>query len=270
MTAVLLYNNNMEIVSIKQGYTDYLFSFDNRVSKNVDKEYVRPYLGVVFRIKNLAYFAPLTSSGKGKKLAKAPKPESITFYPIANCKLGGINLNNMIPLVNGVYSKYTDIVNLSPKQKMFHENQLRFLRKNQSYIRSKALKIYRLKIAGRLYSNYDAVTCDFKKLEDVAAKYDTELNEMSGRYGISREKCVDIKKQANDLNLDVNTVARSYVYGAKDGTVNKQAQSKVRAEVNAQREQRTVTRQVSTQEKTNNQQPVAAKPKRKDSDQNSR
>lgn len=98
----------------------------------------------------------------------------------------------------------------------------------------------------------------------------TELKKISTKYGISPEKCVDIKKVADNSKLDVKVVARSFVYDAKDGTVNKQAQSKVRAEVNTQREQRTANRQVSTQEKINSQQPVVTKPIRKDSDQNSR
>lgn len=97
-----------------------------------------------------------------------------------------------------------------------------------------------------------------------------ELKEISSKYGISPEKCVAMKKVADKSKLDVKVVARSFVYDAKDGAVNKQAQAKVRAEVNAQREQRTANRQVSTQEKINSQQPVVTKPKRKDSDQNSR
>lgn len=98
----------------------------------------------------------------------------------------------------------------------------------------------------------------------------TKLKEISSEYGIPPEKCVEMKNVADSSKLDVGTIARSFVYGAKDGAVNKQAQSKVRAEVNTQREQRTENRQVSTQEKINSQQPVVTKPKRKDSDQNSR
>ena len=98
----------------------------------------------------------------------------------------------------------------------------------------------------------------------------TELKKISTEYGIPPEKCVDMKKVADNSKLDVKVVARSFVYDAKDGTVNKQAQSKVRAEVNTQREQRTANRQVSTQVKINSQQLVVTKPIRKDSDQNSR
>ena len=97
----------------------------------------------------------------------------------------------------------------------------------------------------------------------------TKLKEISSEYGITPEKCVEMKNVADSSKLDVGTVARSFVYGAKDGVVNKQAQSKVRAEVNTQREQRTENRQVSTQEK-NISKPVTVKTKKSSQDQNSR
>ena len=161
----------MEIVSVKQEYTDFLHTCDKRVSKNIDKTYLRPYLGALLVVGELKYFAPLTSKSKGKKLTQSPKKESITFYPIADCTLGGINLNNMIPLVEGVYEKYSLVKNLNKKQRIFHEKQVIELRKNEKHIISKAIKIYKLKTSNKLFPNYDAVTCDFKKLEQHAKMF---------------------------------------------------------------------------------------------------
>ena len=161
----------MQIVKIEQEYTDYLRQFDFRVSKNIDMSYVRPYLGVLFTVQNKEYFAPLTSSGKGKKLKVSPKQESTTFFPLDECKLGGINLNNMIPVVSGVYIPF-DIQNESNLQrKILLQKQVRFLRKNESYIVNKAKKLYNLKVTGELFPNYDKVTCDFKLLECKASEY---------------------------------------------------------------------------------------------------
>lgn len=160
----------MQLVTIEQKYTDYLRQFDNRVSKNIDITYVRPYLGILFKVQEKEYFAPLTSSGKGKKLKDNPKIESTTFFPIDNCNLGGINLNNMIPVIPGVY-KHFDIENEPTQRKIFLQKQVRFLRKKEDYIIKKAKKLYNLKISGNLFSNYDSVTCDFKLLEEKATQY---------------------------------------------------------------------------------------------------
>jgi hypothetical protein len=166
----------VELVYIDDDYTDFLRKIDRRVSYNIDKDYRRPYVGVVFALKKNLYFAPLTSHNKGKKLAENPKKESITFYPIKNCELGGININNMIPIVKGVYHKvdYTPD-GKDPKwlknKKLLMIEQISIINKNESYIRRKAILIYNMKIQGKLYPNYDNVTCDFKKLETQAMKY---------------------------------------------------------------------------------------------------
>jgi hypothetical protein len=118
----------------------------------------------------------LTTSSKGKKLRDYPKPENITFLPIENCKYGGINFNNMIPLVEDVY-KEIDLI-LKPddfgwerNKKLQLMNIKRILRHQGRYIIAKAVNLYLLKIKGALYSNYDKITCDFKLLERTALKY---------------------------------------------------------------------------------------------------
>ena len=161
----------MLLVRIEQRYTDYLRQFDSRVSINIDNRYVRPYIGVLFRIRDKEYFAPLTSSGKGKKLKNAPKAESTTFFPIDNCKLGGINLNNMIPVVGGVYHLFDIAHEPNPKKKILLQKQVIFLRKHEKHIIAKAKKLYYLKVNGGLYENYDNVTCDFKLLEEKASLF---------------------------------------------------------------------------------------------------
>ena len=161
----------MLIVRIEQKCTDYLRQFDGRVSVNIDRTYVRPYIGVLLKVQDKEYFAPLTSSGKGKKLKDAPKEESTTFFPIDGCKLGGINLNNMIPVIKRVYEPF-DIANEpNPKKKILLQKQVIFLRKHEKYIILKAKKLYNLKLTGKLYENYDRVTCDFKLLEEKATMY---------------------------------------------------------------------------------------------------
>ena len=168
------------LVYVDDRYTNYLQEHgDSRVSKNNNIDYQRPYVGVLFYIDRFKYFAPLTTHSKGKKLSESPKVENITFYPIEKCKYGGINFNNMIPLVDGVYKtidmelKDNDF-GWERNKKIQLMNIKRILRHEGKYLISKAYNLYSLKIKKALYPNYDGITCDFGKLEQVAKKWKGE------------------------------------------------------------------------------------------------
>lgn len=148
-----------------------MFKYDCRVSYNIDKTYQRPYVGVLFEIEEKKYFAPLTSSNKGKKLKDNPKGENLTFFPLDKCNLGGINLNNMIPVLDGVYKKFDINNEKNLKKKTLLIKQVIELRKKSDYIIKKAKKLYGLKISGRLYASKDNITCDFKLLESIIHLY---------------------------------------------------------------------------------------------------
>lgn len=61
----------------------------------------RPFIGIVLSINGIDYFAPLFSpKEKHKKLVN-----KIDFIQLDNGKLGGINLNNMIPVPKNVLTK---------------------------------------------------------------------------------------------------------------------------------------------------------------------
>lgn len=51
--------NNLKIYYLKNDYIDYLRQFDNKVAYN--KNSTRPYVGIVYRINEFNYFAPLSS-----------------------------------------------------------------------------------------------------------------------------------------------------------------------------------------------------------------
>lgn len=172
-----LQKKKLILVYIDENYTDFLRLVDSRVPYNINYSYQRPFLGALFSIQNLLYFAPLTTSSKGKKLMDNPKAESITFFPIDNCKYGGINFNNMIPVVDGVYEKIDLKLQESDVQKIKAEkiklnSMMRFLRKNIGHIILKAKILYNKQINGELFENYAKVTCDFKKLEEQSNLWD--------------------------------------------------------------------------------------------------
>lgn len=171
----------MEIVKIDSRYINYLSQFDKRVCYNKDFGFTRPYIGILFKLKGFKYFAPLTSSSKGEKLINKPKKENLTFFPIDNCQYGGVNVNNMIPVIDGVYTtvNYTISPTDSKNQQLYKIiilNQKEFLNKEQNSknLRTKANRLYSMKTTGYLksnFSNYDLITCDFKLLEEKSKLY---------------------------------------------------------------------------------------------------
>lgn len=48
-----------KLVIIDSKYCDYLREFDDRVPYNFSKKENRPFVGILFEIENIKYFAPL-------------------------------------------------------------------------------------------------------------------------------------------------------------------------------------------------------------------
>ena len=82
----------LKIYYLDENYINYLRKFDSIVAYN--KKMTRPYIGVVYTLNGLNYFAPL-SSPKPKHLKMSDK--AIDIFKIRNGELGIININNMIP-----------------------------------------------------------------------------------------------------------------------------------------------------------------------------
>ena len=162
------------LFTVDNNYLNYLRTFDDKVLFNHGID--RPYVGIILSLStpdgSINYFAPLPSPKKKHKTMK----NNIDFIKIDSGNLGAINLNNMIPLVNGTYSKI-DINSIKDKNyNILLSKQIRWIRSNKSNITSKAYSLYRkmaqddsslnsfeLKVKSRC--------CDFSLLEDVANKY---------------------------------------------------------------------------------------------------
>ena len=50
---------NLKLITIDYKYCDFLRQFDNKVVKNNDDKKDRPFVGILFKVNNLNYFAPL-------------------------------------------------------------------------------------------------------------------------------------------------------------------------------------------------------------------
>jgi len=83
-----------KIVRINVSYCDYLRMFDSKVSYNKCNKELRPFIGVLFEVRNCKYFAPLTRP-KAKHLKMK---NMIDFVKLDGGKLDALNFNNMIPV----------------------------------------------------------------------------------------------------------------------------------------------------------------------------
>lgn len=127
----------IKLANISSKYIKYLYGFDKKVMYNKGQR--RPYLGVLFEVKGHKFYAPLTHP---KEKFKSMKNQE-DFIKIGGGSLGAINLNNMIPVVEGV----ADVIDISKvedwKYRMLLINQIKFFDDNETYIINKATKLYK-------------------------------------------------------------------------------------------------------------------------------
>ncbi len=127
----------LKICKIKESYIEFLRNLDDKVLYN--KNQTRPYIGILFNIGDVKYFAPLASP-KNKHLNMKDK---IDFIKIDNGKLGAINLNNMIPVISLVVLDFNiENVNNSLYRNLLY-NQLEYINKNNKNIVKKATLLYK-------------------------------------------------------------------------------------------------------------------------------
>jgi len=103
-------------VTLTSSYLAYLGSYESKVSKKTD----RPFIGVILKVENREYFAPLSSPKEKHKKMR----ETMDIIKIKNGKLGVINLNNMIPVLNHYKSMVK--VNLSMLKKSDNINDKKY------------------------------------------------------------------------------------------------------------------------------------------------
>ena len=84
----------MNFYNIKDSYINYLRQYDSKVAEN--KKESRPYVGIVFEINDIKYYAPFSSPKPKHQKMKNSKD----FRKINHGIYGAINFNNMIPITD--------------------------------------------------------------------------------------------------------------------------------------------------------------------------
>ena len=167
--------------NINSNYCDYLRNYDKNIPYTMDNKATRPFIGIVIKIEDINYYAPLTSP-KEKHLKMK---NQIDFLKIDNGNLGAINFNNMIPVTEDNISKI-EIKNIQDKDyKNLLENQLSWCNKkqNKQNILDKAKKLYdyinnpnNIKNVDR-WEKIKSRCCDFKKLEQLSKVYSNNIQQ---------------------------------------------------------------------------------------------
>ena len=164
-----------KLVKLDTNYCNYLRNFDNKVPYNYDKKELRPFIGILFNIDTIMYFAPL-SSPKPKHLKIKTK---LDFLKIDNGKLGAINFNNMIPVMesNIIYldlnKKTTNISEL--KYLNLLKSQLFWLNRHKEKIYGRSNKLYDKYKNNKLDINIFKRCCNFPLLEEKCMEYNKLL-----------------------------------------------------------------------------------------------
>lgn len=154
----------MKIVIIDSDYIKYLEKFSNNVKSNKNSK--RPYVGIILKINEFSYFAPLGSPKPKHEKMK----ELIDFIKMDEGRLGVINLNNMIP----VPIKLIKAINFEKMDNNYFrliKKQERWIQKNKEIITKKSLNLYKL-IINRKNTIFHKRCNDFKFLETKSLYYE--------------------------------------------------------------------------------------------------
>ena len=165
-----------KIVKINPDYCDYLRKFDNKVYINSNNKSTRPFIGVLFSIGNIEYYAPLTSPKPKHQVMK----NTLDFLKLDNGNLGAINFNNMIPVTKKNYTiEKLNKQNLSTYNLQYQnleKQQLIWLNSYYYQVKGKAQKLYNFYNSNKLADNIKKRCCNFPLLEEKCKEWEKVYN----------------------------------------------------------------------------------------------
>lgn len=148
-------------------YCNYLHYYEPKIAYIENEKENRPFIGVILNVNGKNFFAPLTSP-KRKHLTMKNMQD---FLKIDSGKLGGINLNNMIPIP----SRYLEKIEIGEiedrKYKYMLENQMRWIKTNTLRIQNRARNLYYIISNGHANKELQDRCCNFKRLEKICNNY---------------------------------------------------------------------------------------------------
>lgn len=148
-------------------YIAYMSTYDKRICYN--KEHKRPYIGIVFKVENINYFAPFASPKPKHKMMR----QAIDYVKIDDGNLGLINLNNMIPVPMEICERVDLKMIEDTKYKRLMQKQYLWcnIEGNYNNIIQKAKRLYYLVSKGTCNKSLMDRCCDYRLLEKEYLKY---------------------------------------------------------------------------------------------------
>lgn len=158
----------LQLYEVDTDYTAFLHGIDDHVRLEHIGAKQRKFVGVVMEISGIKYYAPMGSPKPKYAHIKASAPD---IYKISDGTLGVININNMIPVVDGCV-KPVDINAIGDeKYKTLLGKQIRQIKKDEEAIAKKASKLYMLVQKEFTKQSLKDRCCDFKLLEQHCKDY---------------------------------------------------------------------------------------------------
>lgn len=172
----------MELYRANIEYCNYLHYYEPKIPYIENEKENRPFIGVVLNVNGKNFFAPLTSPKKKHIIMK----DMQDFLKIDSGKLGGINLNNMIPIPKR-YLEKIDINELKDKKYSYMlKNQIEWINKNTLRIQNRARNLYYLILYGHTSKELLNRCCDFvlleKKCDDFMVEHKIKEEELLYYY----------------------------------------------------------------------------------------
>lgn len=142
----------MKIVEVSDRYINYLKEYFPKTlldNKQGCRKHTRKYLGVIFKINEFNYFAPLSSPKKSDYLENGEiRKSSVSIIRMTISKkdkkllLGTIKLNNMIPVPLSEVLEYDIKKEIDLSYRDLVQDEYNWIIRNKMLIYSRALNLY--------------------------------------------------------------------------------------------------------------------------------
>ncbi len=161
--------DRLQLHRVNIDYIKYLYNFDKKVQYNTEEDdnYTerRPYVGIVIKIGEHDYYAPLESPKQNHKNLK----RNVHIMKIDGGNYGLIAFSNMLPICSSELINF-DINNESEFYRNILQRQFIFCNNNVQAIEEHAKNTYN-KVVVEKSKFHTKVCCDFKLLEEKYKEY---------------------------------------------------------------------------------------------------
>lgn len=158
-------NKRLKIFEVKSEYIQYLSNYQNHLFLDTNEKGKRKYIGIVFQINGINFFAPLSSY----KTKHVKMKESVDFIKIKDYAV--INLNNMIPVPNSQIVEIDINKEKDLSYRYLLQAESREINRQKNRIRKNAEIVYSHKIHNGDSTALAKRINDFELLEKLCREY---------------------------------------------------------------------------------------------------